>query len=172
MPSSPPLLSPDTNVKLEVPINGTASIAINGRRILSKQHGDPNIRLHVPLQFDRLPVTRLQGDAQLHFSGNFPALVFRDDHTASTTVFVKPQGKAELHLLGGQLVIDCTPIMEEDPSLTKLDFAPFARALMTFSDGEHMNDDVTIVVSADGSVLSLHGGLFMADGRAQHRLSC
>ena len=63
--------------------------------------------LHVPLAFNASAVAPASGDVVLNMPGTQPAIVFEDEAAANPTTALslyKPDGLAELHLLGGRLL--------------------------------------------------------------------
>ena len=91
----------------------------------SKAHGSGDLTLHVPLAFNASAVPPAGSDVVLNVTGAQPALVFEDeasnsaaDADPSTLSLYKPDGQAELHLLGEQLLLSDGTDARAEPGAT------------------------------------------------------
>ena len=87
-------------------------IKLRGMPILSRAYGSFDLRLHVRLHFNESVVADLiDEDVTLSIGGAQPAISFDDEHSSSTNhtpatlSLVKPDGRAELHVLSGRLLL-------------------------------------------------------------------
>ena len=171
-PFSPPLPAADSTLTLVAPIGGAAIIVVNGKCVLSKEHGVPSINVHAALGLSSTPPQLSDGDAVLDLSGSYPSLVFEDEGAEISSSLVKPQGKLELHALGG---IGCAshPVHLTNRTIG-LELSVRGQAIIVFSNYSNgaIEESVALALSADGSDITLHGGTLVADGLSLQPLQC
>ena len=79
---------------------------MRGTPLLSKAHGSSALRLHVPLRFNATATEATAEDVGMSFVGTQPAILFEDEGVEQGSVaLARPSGRAELHVLGGQLLL-------------------------------------------------------------------
>ena len=101
-PSAPPLPESTTVLRLEVPAGGVAAIMMDGKPILTKWHGNDDLRLHVPLRFNAAATMGTAEDVGMTVVGPQPAILFEDEGAGQDSVaLARPNATGELHLLGG-----------------------------------------------------------------------
>lgn len=158
---------------LEVPINGTAAIYIRENVIFSKAHNRPELRFHVPLVFNPSANGMLSDDVELNLEGNDTAIVFHDEETDDRLSLVRPQGRPEVHVLGGEL--RCFSQDDDMPTeprlLSKFEMGSYGRGVITFTEHGTGHNDVQLVISANGTMLTVHSGELMVNGIAK-QLNC
>ena len=162
---------------LVTPHGGASTVYFNDEPILSKAHSSNHLILHVPLSFSMSAVHALGDDVAVELNGAFPGLVFEDEGADDVGLsLVKPEGAAELHLLGGRLLVNCTAHLDlpSKDQQARLDFSSPGRALISFAEDISMQNQIIIAISyeANGTVLVIHGGNLVVDGDGQRPQSC
>ena len=180
---------------MEVRTGGAAVITLRGTPIASKAHGSAVLRLHVALRFTDAAVPQSStnataADIRVEIVGTQPAVVFYDatsgPHASPNTLsLVKPEGRAELHLLGQQLLLSdgtdaqlsCgtgTPVAWNAPSsLTTLELgmlegaSPGHIVLESAHDGERISlsvDSAASTLTVGGATRLMVGGVDVREG--------
>ena len=100
-------------MRIRVPIGGAAAITLRGMPILSKAHGSADLHLHTALRFSNASASAATTGVDLSriiiSDSTQPAVIFEDVpvpfRPPQAIVLAKPKGKADLHLLGGRLLL-------------------------------------------------------------------
>ena len=162
---------------------------------MSKAHGSAALRLHVPLRFTDAAVPQSStnataADVRVRIVGTQPAVIF-DDATSGPLAsphsisLVKPEGKAELHLLGQQLLLSdgtdaslsCgsgTPVAwnaSSAPTTLELGMLEGASPGHIVLESEHDGERISLSVDTAASTLTVGGATRLMVGGVDVRES-